>query len=113
MARSYIFLQRSNIKKGKASLKKRPSMSIINSVKVPGWPISVTSSGDNIYVGLEDNKNDTDILDTHLFEFDRELLKNRVLVKRNCSSTSARAYKDELYVWFSEDNLIHVYDMEG
>ena len=89
------------------------SMSIINSVKVPGWPISVTSSGDKIYVGLEDNKNDTDNLDTHLFQFDRELLSKRVFVKRNCSSTSLQAYKNELYVWFAEDNLIHVYDTEG
>ena len=88
-------------------------MSIINSVKVPGWPISVTSSGDKIYVGLEDNKNDTDNLDMHLFQFDRELLSKRVFVKRNCSSTSLQAHKNELYVWFAEDNLIHVYDMEG
>ena len=34
-------------------------------------------------------------------------------VKRNCSSASLQAYQDELYVWFAEDNLIHVYNMEG
>ena len=64
------------------------AMLIIKFAKVPGWPVSVTSSGNKIYVGLEDNKNDKDNLDTHLFQFDRELLDKRVFVKRNCSSTS-------------------------
>ena len=64
-------------------------------------------------MGLEDNKNDKDNLDTHLFECNRELSEKRVFVKRNCSSASLQAYQDELYVWFAEDNLIHVYNMEG
>ena len=43
------------------------AMLIIKFAKVQGWLVSVTSSGNMIYVGLEDNKNDKDKLDTLIF----------------------------------------------
>ena len=81
------------------------SMSLIKSVKVPGYPLSVHAYDNKIYLGQYHS--------CDLLRYDLCLSGGEVFLAGNSNVTSIQAYNNELYVWFAEANLIHVYDMTG
>ena len=83
------------------------SMSLIKSVNVPEYPISVHSYDNKMYAGQHSS------CDLLRYDLHVGLSGGEVLVKGNSYITSIQAYNNELYVWFAEANLIHVYDMTG
>ena len=80
------------------------SMSLIKSVIVPGYPISVHSYDNKIYLGCHSGD---------LLRYELDLSGREVLLAVNFYVTSIQAFNNELYVWFAQEDLINVYDMTG
>ena len=81
------------------------SMSLIKSVKVGPYPMSVHSYDNKIYLG---RYNSCDLL-----RYDLGLSGGEALLAGKSYVTSVQAYNNELYVWFAKEDLINVYDMTG
>ena len=81
------------------------SMSLIKSVEVVSQPVSVHAYRDKVYVGPDEAG--------QLLQFDAILTGKQVLVNGKTDVTSVQVYRDEIYVWFAQKDLIHVFDMTG
>ena len=81
------------------------SMSLIKSVTVSQYPVSVHSYDNKIYLGWWGSGD--------LLRYDLDLSGGEALVKGASRVTSIQAYNNELYVWFAQEDLIKVYDMTG
>ena len=87
-------------------------MSLIKSLKLPGWPFSLHSYGSKVFVGLATDEDD-DGQNTHILLTNTSLSNKQTFVNVNSNVTSIQAYNDELYVWFAHEDLINVYDLTG
>ena len=81
------------------------TMSLIKLASSPGFPVSVHSDEDNIYVGQCGYDN--------LLRYNLDLSGRRVFVRSSSSVASTQTYKDELFVWLADIDQINVYDLDG
>ena len=94
-----------NIRLESSAISPPTTMSLIKLASSPGFPVSVNSDEDNIYVGQCGYDN--------LLRYNLDLSGRRVFVRSSSSVASTQTYKDELFVWLADIDRINVYDLDG
>ena len=101
-----------NIRPPTDNIRPPTSMSLIKSLKLPSWPLSLHSYGSKVFVGLATDEDDAG-QNAKILLTNTSLSNKQTFVNVNSNVTSVQAYNDELYVWFAHEDLINVYDLTG
>ena len=80
-------------------------MTLVKSVSVPGYPVSIHSDCKKIYVGSEGQR--------ILLQLDDMLSCQQFFINLSNNATSVQFYRNELYVWLANQGLICIYDLSG